>query len=158
MGNKILIADDEPDFLATLKSRLEFEGFLVITSVEGEEALRTIRREKPDLVLLDIMLPTMNGYQVCREVKRDPETRAIAVVMVTAKSQSSDKFWAKETGADDYVTKPFEMDDLIENNKGISIYGAAQNVADKAEGAGSFESKTKRLTVKYSDWKNSNSV
>ncbi len=119
MGKKILIADDEPDFLATLKSRLEFEGFVVVTAVEGEEALRKIRLEKPDLVLLDIMMPTMNGYQVCREVKRDPETRAIVVVMVTAKSQSSDKFWAKETGADDYVTKPFEIDDLIEKIRDV---------------------------------------
>ena len=76
--------------------------------------LGKIPEEKPDLILLDIMLPEMNGYQVCRELKCNPETKTIPVVVVTAKSQESDKFWAKETGADDYLTKPFEMEELLQ--------------------------------------------
>lgn len=114
MGKKIFIVEDELDFLSTLRERLEFEGYVVVSAVDGEEALGKIPEEKPDLILLDIMLPEMNGYQVCRELKRNPETETIPVVMVTAKSQESDKFWAKETGADDYVTKPFEMEELLQ--------------------------------------------
>ena len=86
---------------------------MVATAVDGERALGKIPEEKPDLIL-DIMLPEMNGYQVCRELKSNPETETIPVVVVTAKSQESDKFWAKETGADDYLTKPFEMEELLQ--------------------------------------------
>jgi DNA-binding response OmpR family regulator len=114
MAKKIFIVEDELDFLSTLRERLEFEGFVVATAVDGEEALKKIPEEKPDLILLDIMLPEMNGYQVCRELKSNPETKTIPVVVVTAKSQESDKFWAKETGADDYLTKPFEMEELLQ--------------------------------------------
>ena len=114
MAKKIFIVEDELDFLSTLRERLEFEGFVVATAVDGEEALKKIPQEKPDLILLDIMLPEMNGYQVCRELKSNPETKTIPVVVVTAKSQKSDKFWAKETGADDYLTKPFEMEELLQ--------------------------------------------
>ncbi len=114
MAKKIFIIEDELDFLSTLRERLEFEGFVVATAVDGEEALKKIPQEKPDLILLDIMLPEMNGYQVCRELKSNPETKTIPVVVVTAKSQESDKFWAKETGADDYLTKPFEMEELLQ--------------------------------------------
>ena len=114
MAKKIFIVEDELDFLSTLRERLEFEGFVVATAVDGEEAFKKIPQEKPDLILLDIMLPEMNGYQVCRELKSNPETKTIPVVVVTAKSQESDKFWAKETGADDYLTKPFEMEELLQ--------------------------------------------
>lgn len=114
MAKKIFIVEDELDFLSTLRERLEFEGFVVATAVDGGEALKKIQEEKPDLILLDIMLPELNGYQVCRELKSNPETKTIPVVVVTAKSQESDKFWAKETGADDYLTKPFEMEELLQ--------------------------------------------
>ena len=119
MARTIFIADDELDFVSTLKSRLEFEGFVVITAADGKEALQRITDEKPDLILLDIMMPTMNGYQVCRELKTNPDTRPIPVLMLTAKSQESDRFWGKEAGADDYVTKPFDMEDLIEKIGGL---------------------------------------
>jgi DNA-binding response OmpR family regulator len=114
MSKKIFIVEDELDFLSTLRERLEFEGYVVATAVDGEQALGKIPEEKPDLILLDIMLPEMNGYQVCRELQSNPETKTIPVVVVTAKSQESDKFWAKETGADDYLTKPFEMEELLQ--------------------------------------------
>jgi DNA-binding response OmpR family regulator len=119
MARTIFIADDELDFVSTLRSRLEFEGYVVTTAVDGKEALQRITDEKPDLILLDIMMPTMNGYQICRELKVNADTRPIPVLMLTAKSQESDRFWGKEAGADDYVTKPFDMEDLIEKIGGL---------------------------------------
>jgi two-component system alkaline phosphatase synthesis response regulator PhoP len=119
MGNRIFIADDESGFVSTLRSRLEFEGFEVTTAPDGKSALDRIREDHPDLILLDIMMPAMNGYQVCRELKEDPETSPIPILMLTAKSQESDKFWGKEAGADAYVTKPFDMDELIGQIRGL---------------------------------------
>ena len=119
MEKKIFIADDEVGFVTSVKSRLEFEGFGVATAADGEEALHQIREQKPDLVLLDLMMPSMNGYQLCCELKCNPETEDIPVVMVTARSLQSDKFWGKETGADDYITKPFDMEELLEKIRDI---------------------------------------
>ncbi len=114
MDRTIFIADDELDFVSTLRSRLEFEGFVVTTAADGKEALQRITDEKPDLILLDIMMPNLNGYQVCRELKGNDDTSSIPILMLTAKSQESDKFWGREAGADDYVTKPFDMEELLE--------------------------------------------
>ena len=119
MDKTIFIADDESGFVSTLKSRLEFEGFGVATAADGKEALQLINEEKPDLILLDIMMPNVNGYQVCRELKRNGDTSAIPILMLTAKSQESDKFWGHEAGADDYVTKPFDMDELLEKIRAL---------------------------------------
>jgi DNA-binding response OmpR family regulator len=113
MDRTIFIADDELDFVSTLRSRLEFEGYRIETAPDGKEALERILKEKPDLILLDVMMPTMNGFQVCRELKGNPDTKSIPIMMLTAKSQESDKFWGKEAGADAYITKPFDMDNLI---------------------------------------------
>ena len=114
MAKKIFIADDESGFVSTLRTRLEFEGFEITTAPDGKAALELIPQEMPDLVLLDIMMPAVNGYQVCRELKGNEDTSSIPILMLTAKSQESDKLWGKEAGADDYVTKPFDMGDLIE--------------------------------------------
>ena len=119
MDRTIFIADDELDFVSTLRSRLEFEGYGVTTAADGKDALQRIIHEKPDLILLDIMMPTLNGYQVCRELKGNAETSSIPILMLTAKSQESDKFWGEEAGADAYVTKPFEMDELIAEIRGL---------------------------------------
>jgi DNA-binding response OmpR family regulator len=113
MDKTIFVADDEEDFVSTVRSRLEFEGYKVETAADGKEALERILKEKPDLILLDILMPTMNGYQVCRELKGNAGTRSIPIVMLTAKSQASDRFWGKEAGADVYLVKPFDMDDLM---------------------------------------------
>ena len=119
MGKKIFIADDESGFVSTLRSRLEFEGFEVTTAPDGKAALEKIPGERPDLILLDIMMPAMNGYQVCRELKENDDTSSIPILMLTAKSQESDKFWGEEAGADGYMTKPFDMDELIERIEGL---------------------------------------
>jgi len=110
---RVLIVDDEKDIVETIKFRLEFEGFECLVAYEGEEALLKARRENPDLILLDIMLPKINGYKVCRLLKFDESYKHIPIIMLTAKTQETDKLTGKETGADEYVCKPFVMDELV---------------------------------------------
>jgi two-component system alkaline phosphatase synthesis response regulator PhoP len=115
---RVLIVDDEPDIVETIQFILESEGFECLAAYDGEDALLKARTENPDLILLDIMLPKINGYQVCRLLKFDEKYKDIPIIMLTAKVQESDKFWGKESGADDYVTKPFEMEILIQKIQG----------------------------------------
>ena len=83
------------------------------TAGDGEEALRKIQADRPDLVLLDVVLPGKNGFQICREIKSKPDTKAIKVVLVTSKNQESDRFWGMKQGADEYLAKPFSNEDLL---------------------------------------------
>jgi DNA-binding response OmpR family regulator len=114
---KILIVDDEIDLLETVRSSLELEGFEVLVSYNGEDALNQARKKNPDLILLNLMLPKMAGYKVCRLLKFDDRYAHIPILMLTAKTQEKDKFLGMETGADDYISKPFEMEDLMEKVK-----------------------------------------
>lgn len=115
---RILIVDDEKDIVESIQFKLEFEGFECLAAFDGEEALLKAKKENPDLILLDVMLPKLNGYMICRSLKSDEKYKHIPIIMLTAKAQESDKFWGKETGADDYVTKPFEMEELIQKIQG----------------------------------------
>ena len=115
---RILIVDDEKDIVESVQFRLEFEGFECLAAHDGEDALSRAKKESPNLILLDVMLPKMNGYQVCRLLKSDENYKHIPIIMITAKVQESDKFWGKESGADDYVTKPFDMEELIQKIQG----------------------------------------
>ncbi len=118
MGQKkILVVDDEVDLVETIRFPLESEGFTVLVSYNGEDALNQARTENPDLILLDIMLPKLDGYKVCRLLKFDERYRNIPILMLTAKTQEKDKAIGLETGADEYITKPFEMDELLEKVK-----------------------------------------
>jgi DNA-binding response OmpR family regulator len=110
---KILIVEDEPHTIQTIKDRLEFDGYEVITAKDGEEALSKARNDAPNLILLDLMLPKMNGYEVCQLLKYDEKYKHIPIIMLTARTQETDRNMGKETGADEYVTKPFEFDFLI---------------------------------------------
>ena len=110
----ILIADDEVDIVETLKFVLETEGFNVITAYDGEEALKSAKEFMPDLMLLDVMMPKINGYKVSRLLKFDKKFQNIPILMVTARSQEEDKLIGEETGADEYITKPFEFSDVLE--------------------------------------------
>jgi len=112
MPKKILVCDDEPYILMALTDAVEMEGYDCVTAVNGKEALQKAREEHPDLIMLDIMMPFMDGYEVCRELKADPTTRDIPVIMLTAKSQQLDIQKGKEVGADDYITKPFRPSTL----------------------------------------------
>jgi two-component system alkaline phosphatase synthesis response regulator PhoP len=110
---KVLVIEDEPDILEVIQYNLEREGYKVVVCRNGEQGLSRIRTDNPDLVILDLMLPGMDGVEVCRQVKADPVTRAIPIVMVTAKSEESDIVLGLGIGADDYITKPFSPRELV---------------------------------------------
>ena len=112
MAKKILVCDDEPYILMALTDAVEMEGYECVTAINGKEALQKARETLPDLIMLDIMMPFMDGFEVCRELKADPGTRDIPVIMLTAKSQQVDIQKGKEVGADDYITKPFRPSTL----------------------------------------------
>jgi two-component system, OmpR family, alkaline phosphatase synthesis response regulator PhoP len=107
----ILVIEDEPNIVLGLKDALSFEGYRVVTAPNGKEGLGLARAERPDVVLLDLMLPDMNGYQVCEELRR--QDAFVPIIMLTAKSQESDKIRGLDAGADDYVTKPFGVGELV---------------------------------------------
>jgi DNA-binding response OmpR family regulator len=107
---KILIVEDEPTLVATLRYNFEREGFQVTTAADGEQAISAARDERPDLIILDLMLPKMDGLEVCRMLRRDMAT---PILMLTAKTEEVDKVVGLEIGADDFVTKPFGMRELI---------------------------------------------
>lgn len=117
MKKKILIIEDEPDIVRGLRDALEFEGFEVTWAHEGREGVRLARERGTDCVILDLMLPDMNGYQVCEEIRAF--NAIVPIVMLTAKSQESDKIRGLDVGADDYVTKPFSIGELIARVKAI---------------------------------------
>jgi len=120
MGQKkILVVDDEVDLVETIRFPLEMEGFNVLLSYNGEDALNQARKENPDLILLDLMLPKLDGYKVCRLLKFDERYKHIPILMLTAKTQEKDKLLGKETGADEYITKPFDIDELM---KKVKVY------------------------------------
>lgn len=114
---KILIVDDEVDLVETIRFPLEGEGMTVLVSYDGEDGLNQARKEDPDLILLDVMLPKLNGYKVCRFLKFDERYKHIPILMLTAKTQKKDQVLGMETGADEYITKPFDLDALLEKVK-----------------------------------------
>ncbi len=110
MTSKILIVEDDPNLLEALKYNLKKESYAVVTAIDGEQALEVARRERPDLILLDIMLPKLSGFEVCRILRQE---MTAPIVMLTAKADEIDKILGLEIGADDYVTKPFSVRELI---------------------------------------------
>lgn len=111
---RILIVDDEEDILNVLKFRLEANNYEVLTASDGHEGLNKARTERPDLLILDLMLPKLDGYKVCRMLKFDESYKAIPIIMFTAKAQQKDEELGKEMGADAYIAKPFEPEILLE--------------------------------------------
>ncbi|TGC09683.1 response regulator transcription factor [Methanolobus halotolerans] len=109
---KLLIVDEEIDALTALKVALEAEGYNVIVALDGFEGIEKARTENPDIILLDIMMPGMDGFEVCKRLKSDPSSEHIPVIMLTAKGETADKVEGLELGADDYVTKPFNLKEL----------------------------------------------
>jgi DNA-binding response OmpR family regulator len=110
----ILIVDDEPDIRAILETFLQAHGFRTLTAADGIEAVELGVNRRPDLVLLDVMMPDMSGFQVARMLKDDPATAQIPVIMLTAKTQQSDRFWGLDSGAVAYIHKPFELQDVLD--------------------------------------------
>lgn len=116
---KILVVDDEIHILRIVKYKLESAGYHVLTALNGAEALDIAREDKPALIFLDIMMPGINGYDVCKELKNDPETKDIIIIMLTAKGQEADKIKGLEVGVDEYITKPFSPQDLLDRTKDL---------------------------------------
>lgn len=116
---KILVVDDEKDIVDLVSYNLEKEGFSVVKAYNGEEALETVRTKKPDLVILDLMLPGMQGLEVCRSIRNDPRSGFLPIIMLTAKGDEIDRVLGLEMGADDYVTKPFSVRELVARVRAI---------------------------------------
>ena len=116
---KILILEDEQDILQLVKHYLEKEGFRPVTAMSGLEALKKVKEDKPDLVVLDLMLPEMDGLEVCKRLRSVPDTAMLPILMLTAKAEESDTIVGLELGADDYVTKPFSPKALVARVKAL---------------------------------------
>jgi DNA-binding response OmpR family regulator len=114
MGKKILVVDDEPDIVSLVKGRLAAAGYAVISAVDGQEGLDKARGEKPDLIVLDIMLPKMDGYLVCRLLKSDVQYQKIPIILFTVRDTLLDLEIGNSVKADAYITKPFEPEVLLE--------------------------------------------
>jgi twitching motility two-component system response regulator PilH len=105
---KILIADDSPTAAALLQRMLAPLGHTILTVSDGEEAVRRIQHEHPDLVIVDIIMPKMNGFQLCRTIRSDPELKDLPIIVVTSMDRESDRYWGMKQGADEYLVKPVE--------------------------------------------------
>lgn len=105
---RILVVEDSPAYLQLMRQALESRGYTILTAGDGEQALEQARLHRPDLILLDVVLPRMNGYQVCRQLKNESGMKEIPIVMVSSKTQEFDRYWGLKQGADGYITKPFE--------------------------------------------------
>ncbi|MCM1265864.1 MAG: response regulator [Candidatus Gastranaerophilales bacterium] len=110
---KVLIVDDEQDIVESLKFVLEADGYDCYTAFNGEDGLKTAKEVIPDLIILDIMMPKMNGYKISRLLKFDNKYKDIPIIMLTARSQEEDKLIGEETGANEYITKPFDLDVVV---------------------------------------------
>lgn len=111
----ILVVDDSPTEQMLVVSTLQANGYRVITATDGEDAIEKAAREQPKLIVLDVVMPKKNGFQVCRLLKTAASTAGIKVLLLSSKSQDSDKFWGMKQGADAYLTKPFDSTDLLAN-------------------------------------------
>jgi len=117
VAKKILIVDDEPHILTMLETRLKANGYDIVSAADGKGALEKVKSEKPDLLISDVMMPPPNGFQVCRTLKDGADTKNLPIILLTAKTTESDQFWGTEAGADAYVTKPYNPEDLLNTIK-----------------------------------------
>ena len=117
MSKKILIVDDEPNIVISLEFLMKREGFQVSVAGDGEAALEQVAAQKPDIVLLDVMMPKKNGYEVCQLIRANPEWQDMKIIMITAKGRDTEMAKGLAMGADAYMTKPFSTKDLVANVK-----------------------------------------
>ncbi|GAA0695453.1 twitching motility response regulator PilH [Dyella sp. BiH032] len=116
---RILIVDDSPSQLLGIKRIVEKLGHETLTAEDGAAGVEVAKREKPDLILMDVVMPNLNGFQATRTISKDPETQHIPVILVTTKDQETDKVWGLRQGAKAYVTKPIKEEELVETLKGL---------------------------------------
>ena len=124
---KIVVVEDESDILEVLRYNLERENWRVLSSRDGVQGLDLVKRELPDLLLLDLMLPSMDGLEICRRLKRDPLTESLPIIILSAKGEESDVVLGLEMGADDYVTKPFSPKELLARMRAVLRRGSAKD-------------------------------
>lgn len=144
MKKKILIVDDEKDIVDLVAYNIEREGYSSLKAHDGRTALELIKKHRPDLVILDLMLPGIDGLEVCRLLRKDPATEKIPIIMLTAKSEPVDKIIGLEIGADDYLAKPFNVRELLARLKALL---RRAEIRPGVAAAGSFS--WNRLTVNY---------
>lgn len=123
MTKKILIADDEQNIVISLEFLMKREGYQVSVANDGEEAVARIRSERPDLVLLDVMMPKKSGFEVCQEIKADPALQSVRILMLTAKGRDTEVAKGLALGADAYMTKPFSTKELVERVRSMLAAG-----------------------------------
>lgn len=116
---KIMVVDDSPTELKLMSEPFLEQGYGVVTATDGEQALEMAKKEKPSLIVLDVIMPKKNGFKVCREIKRSEDLKDIKVILLTSKDQESDRFWGEQQGADAYMTKPFESDVLLSTARNL---------------------------------------
>ncbi|MBL4930789.1 response regulator transcription factor [Clostridium paridis] len=131
-SEKIFIVDDEEHILELLKFNFENSGYKVDTATNGVDALKKIKAEPPKLILLDVMLPGMDGYDVCKEIRRESATQNIPIIMITAKSEELDKILGLELGADDYITKPFSVREILARVKAVLRRTTSNTTTERA--------------------------
>jgi len=145
MGPRILIVDDEKDIVDLVAYNLEKEGYGVLKALDGEKALALVRSKRPDLVLLDLMLPGIQGLEVCKRLRQDAETATVPIIMLTAKGEELDRVIGLEVGADDYITKPFGVKELVARIRAVLRRSAAGRQPEKPE---IFEFKGLRIDMR----------
>ena len=114
---KVMVVDDSPTELKLMSAPFLSQGYELITAVDGEEALKKVASEKPDLIVLDVVMPKLNGFKVCRQIKSSSKFKNVKIILLTSKNQESDKFWGEKQGADAYMTKPFDGNELLATAK-----------------------------------------
>ncbi|TAL24467.1 MAG: response regulator [Nitrospirae bacterium] len=146
-AKNILVIDDEADLVELVSYNLTKEGFSVDSAYDGEGALKKIRAKKYDLVVLDLMLPGLNGMELCRIIKNDPNTASLPIIMLTAKGEEVDKVLGLEMGADDYITKPFSPRELIARVKAVLRRTEEKPAGEKIIQAGDLRINKETYTV-----------
>jgi two-component system, OmpR family, phosphate regulon response regulator PhoB len=136
MPAKVLIVEDEESLVTLLTYNLQVEGYTVVQTASGSDAMMLIQEERPDLVILDWMLPGVAGIEICRQIRARSETRGLPVIMLTARGEEGDRIRGLQTGADDYVVKPFSVSELVARVKALLRRGSPERIADVLMGNG----------------------
>lgn len=136
MPAKVLIVEDEDSLVTLLSYNLQSEGYAVVHTSSGSDAMMMMQEERPDIVILDWMLPGLAGIEICRQIRARPETKALPVIMLTARGEEGDRIRGLQTGADDYVVKPFSVSELVARVKALLRRASPERIADVLEGNG----------------------
>jgi DNA-binding response OmpR family regulator len=147
VSRTILVIDDEPELVKLLDYNLTKAGYLVLTAKDGENGLATARKHSPDAIILDVMMPGLDGWEVCKRLRQDPSTSALPVIMLTAKADEGDRVLGLELGADDYVTKPFGVRELLARVKALLRRSEVASTSPEVIKSGKIVIDSSRRTV-----------